>query len=809
MAEQIRDRVIDAEMSKSYITYAMSVIVGRALPDVRDGLKPVHRRILYGMRELDNTPDKPYKKSARIVGDVMGKYHPHGDSAIYDTLVRMAQDFSLRYPLVDGQGNFGSIDGDSPAAMRYTEARMAKVATTVLADLEKDTVDWVDNFDGSLKEPEVLPSMLPDLLVNGSSGIAVGMATNIPPHNLGEVVDATVAVIDDPDIDVQGLMEHLPAPDFPTGAYILGRAGAKAAYATGRGSITMRATTNIEEAKNHQRIIVSEIPYQVNKSTLLEAIADLVRDKRIEGIADLRDESDKEGIRIVVELKGAANADVVLNQLFKHTQLQSTFGVNNVALVEGEPKVLTLRQTIDAFLKHRVNVVVRRSKFELAKAEARAHILEGLKIAVANLDAVVALIRKAKDPAEAEEQLRKRYSLSEEQAKAILNMRLSSLTRLSQDKLDEEYASLKKIIAHLKDLLASSEKIQGVIRDELLELKRDFGDDRRTEILEAADDIEDEDLIPEERVVVTLTRDGYVKKIPEDQYRAQGRGGRGVIGIQPKEEDFVEDIFVASTHDHILVFTNLGRVYWLKGYQIPTTSRYAKGKAIVNLLAMSADEKVMDMIPVSDFDKKGYLVIATKNGLVKKTALAAYSRPRRGGIIACQLREADEVIDAKLAAEDDDIVIATARGKAIRFDGGQVRPTGRNTMGVRGIKLRKGDHAACMAAVGAESVLLSVTENGYGKRTPIAEYPRQNRGGQGVIDIKTTERNGPVIAIRDVAETVNVLLTTNDGIVIKMPVESISQIGRNTMGVRLMRIGGGQKVAAVARVGYEEEAEEA
>jgi DNA gyrase subunit A len=800
-------RCIEDEMKESYIDYSMSVIVGRALPDVRDGLKPVHRRILYAMHELGLQHNKPYRKSARVVGDCLGKYHPHGDMAVYDAMVRMVQNFSLRYPLVDGQGNFGSVDGDAPAAQRYTEVRMARIAEEMLEDIDKETVDFTPNFDDSLEEPTVLPSKIPNLLINGSSGIAVGMATNMPPHNLSEVVDGVIATIDNPSVTSQELMQYVKGPDFPTGATICGSGGIIQAYTTGRGSIRVRAKAEIIDEKKKKRIIVTELPYQVNKASLIEGIADLVRDKKIEGISDIRDESDRKGMRIVIEIKSGAQPDVVLNQLYKHTAMESTFGIINLALVDKKPVTLGLKELITNFIDHRKDVITRRSKFELNKSESQAHILEGLRIALGKIDDVVKIIRASKTPEDAKTGLRERFNLSEKQSQAILEMRLQRLTNLERTKIEEEYQGLLKYIAWLKDVLAHEEKILGIIKEELLDMKKKYGDERRTVIEAHVGDIEDEDLIAEEDMVVSITNQGYIKRLPVSTYHAQKRGGRGVIGMETKEEDFVESLFVASTHDYVLFFTDKGKVYWLKVYQLPIEGRYARGKAIVNLLNLEEGEKISASIKVSEFKEGMYLVAATKKGLIKKTKLSAYSRPRRGGIIAMNLREGDELVGVSLTNGGDELLLSTKNGKSIRFKEKDARPVGRASMGVRGIKLKGGDGVVGMVVVDPNCSLLTVTENGYGKRTDFSRYPVQRRGGQGVIDIKTTERNGKVVSIRTIDEDDEIMSVTSDGIVIRTPVKGISEIARNTQGVRIMKLNGKNKVVSVARIISEEEEE--
>lgn len=791
---------VEEEMKKSYIDYAMSVIVGRALPDARDGLKPVHRRILYAMYGLGTTHDKPYKKSARIVGEVLGKYHPHGDVAVYDALVRMTQPFAMRYPLIDGQGNFGSIDGDSAAAMRYTEVRLSKIAEELLADIEKDTVDFMPNFDESLTEPVMLPGRIPNLLLNGSSGIAVGMATNVPPHNLSEVVDAVIKMIDNPEIELRELMEIIPGPDFPTGAFIHGRAGIVEAYKTGRGAIRLRARAVIEETKKRERILVTELPYQVNKSKLMEDIARLVREKRVEGIADLRDESDREGIRVVIELKGSAVGEVVLNQLYKHTQLETSFGVINLALVEGEPRVLSLKDAFLEYIKHRREVVRRRTAYELDKAEKRAHILEGLRLALGNIDRVIKLIRASKTVDEAREGLIREFSLTKVQAQAILDMKLQRLAALEREKVEKEHQELLKKISHLKGVLASEEKVLGIIKDELLELKEKYGDERRTEITEAMADLTLEDLIAEEDMVVTITNRGYIKRLPVSTYRRQRRGGRGVIGMETKEEDVVSGLFIASTHDYILFFSNRGKVYWKKVYEVPPGGRYSRGKAMVNLLPLEEGEGINAAIPIKEFDEEHYLLMASRKGKVKKTALSAYRNPRKTGIIAITLAEGDELVGVEKTEGRSEVILGTRRGKAVRFTEENVRPMGRAAMGVKGIKLRKGDRVIGMVVLGENQSLLTVTENGYGKRTPFEAYPLQRRGGQGVINIITSDRNGPVVRIKAVGDEDELMLMSSKGIAIRVPVEGISVIGRNTQGVRLMKLGQGDGVCAVERI---------
>ncbi|MDR7869038.1 MAG: DNA gyrase subunit A [Sporomusaceae bacterium] len=792
---------IEEEMKNSYINYAMSVIVMRALPDVRDGLKPVHRRILYAMHEAGMAPNKPHKKSARIVGEVLGKYHPHGDSSVYDATVRMAQDFSIRYMLVDGHGNFGSVDGDSAAAMRYTEVRMSRIAEEMLADIDKDTVNFVPNYDESMKEPSVLPSKVPNLLINGSAGIAVGMATNIPPHNLGEVVDGVCMMIDNPEVTVKELMTVIKGPDFPTAGLILGHAGIRDAYNTGRGSIKMRAQARIEKMANGKyRILVSEIPYQVNKARLIENIAALVRDKVIDGITDLRDESDRTGMRIVIELRRDVNADIILNQLYKHTQMQETFGVNMLALVDGQPRVLNLAEVIRYYLEHQKDVIVRRTRFELAKAKDRAHILEGLKIALDNLDAVITTIRQSRTVDIAREALQTNFSLSEKQSQAILEMRLQRLTGLEREKIEQEYKDVLETIEYLEGVLADERKVLDIIKEELQDVKKRFGDARRTVITVDTSKFDVEDLIAEEDVVITLTHGGYIKRLPVDTYRSQRRGGRGVTGMGTKEEDFVEHLFVATTHHNILFFTNRGRVYRLKAYEIPEASRTAKGTAIVNLLTLENREKVTAVVSVKEFDDRRFLFMATKKGVVKKTGLMEYDTARRGGLIAIVLDEDDDLIDVKLTNGEMHVLLGTEKGMAINFAEGDVRPMGRATRGMRGIALRKGDYVVGMETVKQDGELLTVTESGYGKRTAIDEYRAQTRGGVGIINNKITDKTGKVVGIKVVRPGQEIMLITGDGIVIRIDIEEISVISRNTQGVRLMRIDENDKLVAVAAV---------
>ena len=804
--ENIIQRDIENEMRTAYIDYAMSVIVARALPDVRDGLKPVHRRILYTMHEDGFTPDKPYRKCATTVGDVLGRYHPHGDSSVYDALVRMAQDFSLRYMMVDGHGNFGSVDGDPPAAYRYTEARMSKIAVNMLTDIEKNTVDFMPNFDDRLQEPTVLPAKIPALLVNGSSGIAVGMATNIPPHNLTEVINGIIKIIDEDEVTDEDLMSVIKGPDFPTGATILGREGIKQAYTTGRGKITLRAEAEIEEMSgNKQRIIVSSLPYQVNKAKLIEHIADLVKEKRLEGISAIRDESDRQDkVRIVVELKRDANPQVVLNQLYKNTQMQDTFGIIMLALVNGEPKILTLRQCLDYYIEHRKNVVLRRTKFDLDKAEARAHILEGLKIALDNIDEVIAIIRAAYD--DAKERLMERFGLSEIQAQAILDMRLKTLSGLQREKIEDEYNELMKLIAYLKEVLSSETLVYGIIKDELIEIRDKFGDERLTKIVAAEGDIDVEDLIKEEQSVIALTHFGYIKRMPIDTYKSQKRGGKGITGIATREEDFVKQIFTASTHDTILFFSNKGKLYKLRGYESPEAGRTARGTAIVNLLSLDAGEKVSAIIPIQNFAEGKYLLFATKNGIIKKTSLTEYNSARKTGLLSITLKEDDELIDVRLTDGEDNVVLVTKGGMSITFDEKDVRPMGRVSQGVIGIRLGKDDEVIGMESIiaGANATLLAITENGFGKRTELDEYRVQTRGGKGVITYKVTPKTGNIVGIRIVEEADDVMLITDTGTIIRLNVAGISVLGRSTQGVTLMRTNEGS-VVSIEKITEKEE----
>lgn len=809
-ADEIYQKHIEDEMKDSYINYAMSVIVGRALPDVRDGLKPVHRRILYSMYQEGLRSNKPHKKSARVVGDVLGKYHPHGDQAVYDALVRMSQDFSLRYPLVDGQGNFGSLDGDEAAAMRYTEARMEPIAEEMMEDIGKETVEFRDNYDGSLEEPIVLPSKLPNLLLNGASGIAVGMSTNIPPHNLNELVNAIKLLIDEPESDVLDLMEELPAPDFPTGGIIYGYNGVYKAYKEGRGKITIRAKTRTEDlGGDRSRIIIDEIPYQVNKAKLVESIARLVKDDVINEISDLRDESDRDGIRVVIDLKRGSLPDVVLNKLFKHTQMEVTFGVINLALVDDEPEVLDLKETLNHYIDHRVDVVTRRTKYDLDKAEDRAHILEGLLTALDNMDEVIKIIRSSEDQDEAKGRLTSNFLLSDKQAQAILEMQLRRLTGLEREKLQDEYEELQYKIRELKEILGDKQKVLDIIKDELDELAEKYGDERRTEINKDAVEVETEDLIPEEDLVVTLTHNGYIKRIPVETYRQQRRGGVGLIGMDTKDEDYVVDLFVANSHDYLLFFTNKGRVYWLKAYKLPKGSRRSKGRPIVNMLPrLDDDEKIEDLIPVSEFSEDEYLLFSTKKGKIKRTSLAAYSNPRVTGIWAIRLQEDDELVDTKLSDGSMEVMLATKNGQAIRFDEEDVRPTGRYTMGVKGARLGDDDEVVSMTLVEEDDMILTLTEKGYGKRCYVENYRKTNRGAKGVITMRTEERNGDVVCVRRVEEDQEIILASESGMIIRTDVDDISIQGRNTMGVRTMRLKENDRLIGMSKVIGEKEEEE-
>ena len=843
-AKEISPVNLEDEMRQSYLDYAMSVIVGRALPDVRDGLKPVHRRVLYAMSVLGNDWNKPYKKSARVVGDVIGKYHPHGDTAVYDTIVRMAQPFSLRYMLVDGQGNFGSVDGDAPAAMRYTEVRMSKIAHELLADLDKETVDFVDNYDGSESEPSVLPTRVPELLINGSSGIAVGMATNIPPHNLTEVINATLAMIDDPDITIEGLMEHLPGPDLPTAALINGSKGIREAYRTGRGRMYMRSKAEVitNEKNGKETIIITEIPYQVNKARLIERIAELVKEKRIEGITELRDESDKDGMRIVIELRRGEVGDVVLNNLYKLTAMQSVFGINMVALVDGQPQVLNLKQILDSFIRHRREVVTRRTIFDLRKARNRAHVLEGLAVALANIDEVIELIKKSANPAEAKVELMARvwqpgavidmikragadssrpddlepqyglkedgYHLSEIQAQSILDLRLHRLTGLEQDKIIDEYKEILELIKELLDILSNPERLLQVIRDELKEIQEKYGDERRTQILEDQLDLSMEDLITEEDVVVTFSHEGYAKCQTLDVYNTQRRGGRGKAATRMKDEDFIDKLFIANTHDTLLCFSSLGKVYWLKVYQMPMAGRGSRGKPIVNLLPLEEGERINAVLPVRDYDEDHFVFMATSSGTVKKTALTNFSRPRVSGIKAIELRDNDCLVDVVITDGSRHIMLLSNAGKAIRFSETDVREMGRTAAGVRGMRLGPEQRVISMIMADDEGSILTATEHGYGKRTPVAQYPVKGRGGQGVISIQANERNGEVVGAVQVGDDDETMLITNSGTLVRIAVSDISEMGRNTQGVRLIRLSEDEKLAEIEKIESIEKEEE-
>ena len=798
---------IEEEMRKSYLDYAMSVIVGRALPDIRDGLKPVHRRVLFAMQELGLTWNRAYKKSARVVGEVLGKYHPHGDAPVYEALVRMVQEFSLRYPLVDGQGNFGSIDGDPPAAMRYTETRLAKIAHELLADIDKDTVAFTPNFDESLQEPVVLPTKVPNLLVNGSSGIAVGMATNVPPHNLSEVVDGLIKVIDNPEVTIEELMTVIPGPDFPTRGYIYGRGGIREAYTTGRGIITLRAKAHVEKMRGgREAIIVTELPYQVNKASLMEKIGELVRDKKIEGISERRDESSREGIRVVLELGRGEMPQIVINQLYKHTQMQTTFGVIMLALVARRPQVVNLKQMLQEFVTFRREVVTRRTKYDLARAEERAHILEGLRKAVDQIDLVIRLIRQAESPDAAKDALMRRLDLSEIQAKAILDMRLQRLTQLERHKIVEEHEQTLALIEDLKGILASEPRLLGIIKDELAALKQEFGDARRTEILAETADLTIEDLLADDDMVVTITRSGYIKRTHVEAYRSQKRGGKGVTGMETKEEDIVEDLFVASTHSYLLFFTNKGKVHWLKVHEIPEGGRQAKGKAMANVLSLAEGERVATCVPVRDFESGGYVLFATKQGKVKKTELSAFSHPRAGGIQAITLEDGDEVMAARRTDGQREVLLSTKLGLIIRFPEDEVRPMGRTAAGVRGIDVDEGDQVIAAETIKEGVTILTVTERGYGKRTPLEEYRLQGRAGKGIIDIKTAGRNGAVVGMLQVREGDDILVVTTKGKMIRLHADEITSQGRNTMGVRIIDLDADDQVGNLARVEAEQAA---
>lgn len=803
--EKIIDINLEEEMKHSYIDYAMSVIVGRALPDVRDGLKPVHRRILYAMNELGLTPDKPYRKSARIVGDVLGKYHPHGDAAVYESMVRMAQDFNTRYILIDGHGNFGSIDGDPPAAMRYTEARLSSLALEMLTDIDKDTVDFIPNFDETLKEPVVLPSRFPNLLVNGSSGIAVGMATNIPPHNLRETIDAAIKIIDNPDISIDELMKTLKGPDFPTGGIIMGKDGIKQAYSTGRGRIKVRGKTSIEPlAGGRSRIIISEIPYQVNKADLVTQIADLVKDKKIDGISDIRDESDRDGMRIVIDLKRDVSPNVVLNLLYKHTRLEDTFSIIMLALVNNEPKVLNIKQMFYYYIDHQKDVIIRRSRFDLEKAEARAHILEGLRIALDHIDAIIALIRSSRTVQIAKEGLMAQFNLTDKQAQAILDMRLQRLTGLEREKIEEEYAQLMQTIDYLRRVLADEDMVYKIIKDELSVIRDKYGDDRLTQISNKTDEVDVEDLIQEEDVAITITHFGYIKRLPSETYRAQHRGGKGITGMQTRDEDFVEHIFVTSTHSYLLFFTDKGKVYMMKAYDIPEASRQARGTAIINLLNLSGGEKISAVIPVRDIDDGKYLVMATRQGYIKKTDIKEYENVHKNGLIAIGLGDDDELIGVELTNGENEIIMSTKEGLAIRFSEEDVRPMGRTARGVKGVTLSPEDEVIDMELVEETADLLMVSENGYGKRTPLKEYRVQSRGGKGIITMKITDKTGPLASIKVVHEDDEIMMITSDGIIIRLQVKDIPVQGRNTQGVTLMKVENGQRVASLAKLENED-----
>ena len=805
--ERILPRPIEEEMKQSFINYSMSVIVSRALPDVRDGLKPVHRRILYAMNELNLTPGRPYKKSATVVGDVLGKYHPHGDSAVYDALVRMVQDFSLRYPLVDGQGNFGSVDGDPPAAYRYTEARMTRVAVATLDDIEKNTVNFQPNFDDQLQEPTVLPSRIPNLLVNGSSGIAVGMATNIPPHNLREVCAAVEVLAKNPDAQLDELLQHITGPDFPTGGYIYGVTGLREAYATGRGRVVMRARVVVEEKASSGKtaLIINEIPYQVNKARLHEQIVELVLEKRVEGISAVRDESDRDGMRLVVELKRDAIPAVVLNQLYKHTPMQSTFGVINLALVHGQPKVMGLKELLQHFIEHRHEIIVRRTKFDLDAAEAREHILDGLKIAVDNIDEVVKLIRASKSVEEADEKLRKRFKLSEKQSKAILDMRLARLTALEREKIEAELKEVRAQIKDLKDILGSKPRRVSILVDEMQQVSKTFGDDRRTEIIPDQADFAIEDLIAEEDMVISISHSGYIKRIPISTYRRQRRGGRGVTGATAKEDDWIEHLFIASTHDYVLFFSDKGQVYWLKVHEIPQGGRAARGKPVIQCIAIRPDERVTALVPVRTFDDQHWLIFATRQGTVKKTVLSAYGNPRSNGINAINIESGDELIDVQVTDGNNDIALATGDGMSIRFHESDVREMGRATTGVKGIELDQGDKVIGMVVIRRDATLLVVTEKGLGKRSELAEYRVQKRGGKGLITLKRTDKTGSCVALKEVLPDDELMMITRHGIIIRVPVKGISVIGRITQGVRVMNLDEGDSIVGVARVVKEDE----
>lgn len=813
--EKIVPISIEEEMRSSYIDYSMSVIVSRALPDARDGLKPVHRRVLYGMSELGMLHNRNYKKSARIVGEVLGKYHPHGDSAVYDTIVRMVQDFSLRYPLVDGQGNFGSIDGDNAAAMRYTEVRMQRIAEEMLTDLNKETVDTQPNFDDTLQEPTVLPSMLPNLLINGASGIAVGMSTNMAPHNITEVIDGILAYLDDPDIEISELMEHIKAPDFPTGGIIYGYDGVKEAYETGRGKITMRARASTEELRgNREQIVVTEIPYQVNKTTLIQKIAKLVQNDKIEEISEVRDESDREGMRIVIVLKRSANAGIVLNQLYKYTQMQQTFGVINIALVKGRPEMLNLKELIYHYVEHRIDVIIRRTIYDLDQAEARAHILEGLKIALDNLDEVIKTIRASDSPDEANRELRRKFALTDIQAKAILDMRLQKLTGLEREKIDLEYAEIAEKIADYRDILSNRDRQKAIIREEITELQDRYGDPRRTQIIHSAEDFSVEDMIADEDVVVTISNQGFIKRMPVSGYRRQKRGGKGMKGTSTRDDEYVEHLFVATNHNYLLFFTEKGQCYWLKVYEIPEGSRLSRGRAIVNLIDIDKDDSIKTFVPVQtledeEYIKNRYIMMATKQGQVKKTTLEAYSRPRRDGIIAINIKDDDSLLEAALTDGQSNIILANKKGRAIRFHEDEVRDMGRNTTGVKGMDLGKDNEIVDMVVIKNthEATVLAISENGYGKRSLVEDYREQSRGGKGVITLKVTKKTGNLIALKEVSDKDDLMIITEEGKVIRMNCGGIRTMGRNTQGVRIMRLDESGQIGAVTRVVNEEDDE--
>ncbi len=808
-SQKIIPILIEREMRESYLDYSMSVIVSRALPDVRDGLKPVHRRVLYGMRELGVVHNRAHKKSARIVGEVLGKYHPHGDSAVYDTMVRMVQDFSLRYPLIDGQGNFGSVDGDSPAAMRYTEVRMKQIAEELLADLDKNTVKMTRNFDDSLDEPSVLPAKIPNLLVNGSSGIAVGMATNIPPHNLREVANAIKALIENPEMDILALMEHVKAPDFPTGGILYGMEEVKKAYHTGRGKAIVRAKVEIEELKNGKsRIIVNEIPYQVNKLNLINKIVELVKEKRIEGISDLRDESDRDGMRMVIEIKRDFDPEAVLNLLYKYTQMQVTFGIILLALVDGRPQVLNLKQIITHFINHRIDVIVRRTQYDLDNAEKRAHILEGLRIAIDNIDEIIELIKSSKSPEHARERLMERFGLSEVQAKAILDMRLQRLTGLERDKIETEYRELLVLIKDLREILASKERQLSIVVTELDEVVEKYADDRRTEIVMNYEEISMEDLITEEEMVVTISHSGFIKRFSASAYKTQNRGGRGVSGAKTKEDDFIEHLFTASTHDYILFFTDRGRCYWLKVYAIPQSGKNSRGRPVINLIEIEKGEKIQTFITIKSFDQDGFIAMATEQGIIKKTELRAFSRPRRSGIIAVNIRENDKLINAEVTSGKDQILVITRNGKSIRFDENDVRSMGRNSTGVKAISLKNDDRVIAMTLADDNKTLLTVAENGYGKRTPLPEYRLQHRGGSGIIAMKVSEKTGHLVSAISVSDDQDLMIITTKGVVIRQRVAQVSIIGRSTQGVKVIRLDKNDTVSDIALLDAFEETEE-